>query len=212
MTAPNAPPLLGRHRLLAPTAGVHVSPLCLGAMNFANAWKDFLGECSKEIAFEMLDYFYEQGGNLIDTAGAYQRGESEQWIGEWMEKRGRRDEMVVATKYSFGLLYSSSTTAIQLWRKLNRKHVCSRGIESEEFEDELHRPGRCHDGQLTGLQLNSLVLRARLGFKYKHTGAHAVTEPSHSSTQGPLLSCERYSSVSSFLDALLQDTRPDSIL
>lgn len=92
--------LLGRHRILSPTAGVRVSPLCLGAMNFGEAWKESLGECTKETAFAMLDYFYEQGGNFIDTAVNYQLGESEQWLGEWMEARGRRDEMVIATKFT----------------------------------------------------------------------------------------------------------------
>lgn len=65
--APKPPSLLGYHRILAPTAGVRVSPLCLGAMNFGDAWKAFMGECNKETTFEMLDYFYEQGGNFIDT-------------------------------------------------------------------------------------------------------------------------------------------------
>jgi len=92
--------LLGRHRVLSPTAGVRVSPLCLGAMNFGEAWKQALGECTKETAFAMLDYFYEQGGNFIDTAVNYQLGESEQWLGEWMEVRGRRDEIVIATKFT----------------------------------------------------------------------------------------------------------------
>ena len=31
----------------------------------------------------------------------YQNEESEAWIGEWMEKRGVRDQMIVATKVSF---------------------------------------------------------------------------------------------------------------
>jgi aryl-alcohol dehydrogenase-like predicted oxidoreductase len=92
--------LLGHHRLLSPTAGVHVSPICLGGMSIGSAWSSFMGECSKETAFEVLDYFYSQGGNFIDTANGYQNGESEQWIGEWMELRGRRAEMVVATKYT----------------------------------------------------------------------------------------------------------------
>ena len=69
-------------------------------MNFGEAWKASLGECSKETVFAMLDYFYEQGGNFIDTAVNYQFGESEQWIGEWMEKRYVRDEMVLATKFT----------------------------------------------------------------------------------------------------------------
>lgn len=36
--APKPKSLLGYHRVLAPTAGVKVSPICLGAMNFGDAW------------------------------------------------------------------------------------------------------------------------------------------------------------------------------
>lgn len=105
MTAPtpaNPKSLLGRHRVLAPTAAVHVSPICLGAMNFGHAWKDTMGDLSKDTAFEMLDYFYDQGGNFIDTANHYQAEESETWLGEWLSRTGRRDEMVIATKYTSG--------------------------------------------------------------------------------------------------------------
>lgn len=59
--------LLGYHRILSPTAGVRVSPLCLGAMNFGDAWKNALGECNKETSFAMMDFFYESGGNFVDT-------------------------------------------------------------------------------------------------------------------------------------------------
>ena len=59
-----------------------------------------MGECTKEMAFELLDAYYDLGGNFIDTANVYQGGQSEQWIGEWMQKTGRRPEMVVATKYT----------------------------------------------------------------------------------------------------------------
>ena len=77
-----------------------MSPLCLGAMNFGDQWKEMLGECNKETSFAMLDYFYSQGGNFIDTAVNYQEGESEQWVGEWMKERGNRDEMIIATKFT----------------------------------------------------------------------------------------------------------------
>lgn len=59
-----------------------------------------MGECNKETVFEILDYFYEKGGNFIDTANNYQDEQSEAWIGEWMEQRGVRDQMVLATKVS----------------------------------------------------------------------------------------------------------------
>ena len=98
--APLPKSLLGYHRILAPTAGVRVSPLCLGAMNFGNAWEEFMGKCDKKEAFQILDYFYENGGNFIDTANNYQAEESETWIGEWIAERGNRDELVLATKFT----------------------------------------------------------------------------------------------------------------
>ncbi|KAJ5396268.1 Norsolorinic acid reductase B [Penicillium crustosum] len=97
---PHTKSRLGRYRLLAPTAGVKVSPLCLGTMNFGNAWKETLGECTKDTTFSVLDAFYKNGGNFIDTANNYQDEVSEIWLGEWMETRGVRDQIVLATKYS----------------------------------------------------------------------------------------------------------------
>lgn len=43
----------------------------------------------------------------------YQDEESEQWIGEWLAKRGMRDEIVLATKYSCGYKLNSSPNRIQ---------------------------------------------------------------------------------------------------
>ncbi|KAL7946485.1 Norsolorinic acid reductase [Trichoderma barbatum] len=97
-----APPVspLNRYRLLSPTAAVRVSPLCLGTMNFGSQWKDVLGECDKAASEAILDFFYEQVSNFIDTANNYQFEESEAIIGDWMKKRGNRHEMVIATKYT----------------------------------------------------------------------------------------------------------------
>ncbi|KAJ9148923.1 Norsolorinic acid reductase [Pleurostoma richardsiae] len=100
---PMAPPPispLGRYRLLSPTASARLSPLCLGAMNFGDAWKDYMGACDQKTTEAILDFFYEQGGNFIDTANNYQFEQSETWIGEWMKKRGNRDQMFIATKYT----------------------------------------------------------------------------------------------------------------
>ncbi|KAI0942881.1 hypothetical protein AcV7_002174 [Taiwanofungus camphoratus] len=99
------PPLpktkLGRHRQLAPLAGVHVSPICLGAMSIGDKWGPLgMGQMDKEGSFKLLDAFYDAGGNFIDTANNYQDETSEAFIGEWMEARGNRDQMVIATKYT----------------------------------------------------------------------------------------------------------------
>ncbi|KAL6914113.1 hypothetical protein FSHL1_011786 [Fusarium sambucinum] len=103
MALPSAPPPkspLGRYRLLSPTASIWVSPICLGTMNFGNSWKELMGECNQSTAESILDFYYEQGGNFIDTANNYQFQETERWVGEWMSKRGNRDEIVIATKYT----------------------------------------------------------------------------------------------------------------
>lgn len=115
VTAPPPPPsALARHRQLAPTASVRVSPLCLGTMGFGDALKGHMGECTKETAFEILDAFVASGGNFIDTANNYQNEQSEQWIGEWMAARGNRESMVVATKYGAAYkLYDRATYPIQ---------------------------------------------------------------------------------------------------
>ena len=66
--APPPPTALGRYRQLSPLAGVHVSPLCLGAMSIGDKWTEHMGSMDKESSFKLLDAFYEAGGNFIDTA------------------------------------------------------------------------------------------------------------------------------------------------
>ena len=58
---------LGRHRQLAPLAGLHVSPIQLGAMSIGDKWEK-MGSMDKESSFKLLDAYYEAGGKFIDTA------------------------------------------------------------------------------------------------------------------------------------------------
>jgi len=98
--APEPPTRLGRYRVLSPFAGIRVSPLALGGANIGDKWNTMFGEMSKESSFKLLDAYFDAGGNFIDTANAYQEGSSEEFIGEWVEKRGIRDQLVIATKYT----------------------------------------------------------------------------------------------------------------
>lgn len=109
----NRDSLLFHHRQLAPTASVRVSPLCLGAMTFGNKQPERYGEVSKDEAFAIMDHFYSQGGNFIDTANGYQYGQSEEWVGEWMSKRNNRDEIVLATKYTSNYMDNRKDDVIQ---------------------------------------------------------------------------------------------------
>ncbi len=81
-----------------PGTNIEIYPLVLGGNTFG--WSS-----NKEESFAVLDAFYEAGGNFIDSADLYSEwkpgnigGESESIIGEWMETRKNRSEIIVATK------------------------------------------------------------------------------------------------------------------
>jgi aryl-alcohol dehydrogenase-like predicted oxidoreductase len=77
-------------------SGLLVSPLGLGADNFANP-------VLEAEAHAILDCAAAAGINLIDTANSYgaMRGESERIIGAWLRARGNRHAVVVATKVHY---------------------------------------------------------------------------------------------------------------
>src|SRR3954467_1138556 len=78
-------------RTLGPT-GVHVSPLCLGAMMFG-AW----GNTDHDECIRIIHRALDAGINFIDTADVYARGESEEIVGRALAG-GRREHVVLATK------------------------------------------------------------------------------------------------------------------
>jgi len=83
-----------RYRLLG-KSGLRVSQLCLGTMTFGEDWG---WGSSKDESRQILDAFFEAGGNFIDTANVYTNGTSESLLGEFL--KGDRDRAVLATKYT----------------------------------------------------------------------------------------------------------------
>eukprot|EP00730_Choanoeca_flexa_P014184 TRINITY_DN6109_c0_g1_i4.p1 TRINITY_DN6109_c0_g1~~TRINITY_DN6109_c0_g1_i4.p1 ORF type:complete len:357 (+),score=100.47 TRINITY_DN6109_c0_g1_i4:53-1123(+) len=84
--------------------GLRVSPICLGAMSFGDKWAEFMGEASEEQCREVFDAYVDAGGNFIDTANKYHEGQSEEWLGKWIEERGNRESIVLATKYTLPMV------------------------------------------------------------------------------------------------------------
>jgi aryl-alcohol dehydrogenase-like predicted oxidoreductase len=82
-----------RYRPLGRT-GIDVSAYCLGAMMFGFAGNRDRADCRR-----VLDTALDAGINFIDTADMYSDGESEEIVGELLQ--GRRDEVVLATKFHF---------------------------------------------------------------------------------------------------------------
>jgi aryl-alcohol dehydrogenase-like predicted oxidoreductase len=79
------------------STGVHVSPLCLGAMMFG-AW----GNTDHEDSIRIIHRALDAGINFIDTADVYSRGESEEIVGKALAG-GKRDNVVLATKVHGGM-------------------------------------------------------------------------------------------------------------
>ncbi|MDV8021263.1 aldo/keto reductase [Rhodococcus sp. IEGM 1330] len=82
------------YRLLG-RSGLRVSPLSLGTMTFGDAWG---WGADKTDSKRIFDAYLDAGGNMVDTANIYTDGQSERYLGEFL--RGRRDSVVVATKYA----------------------------------------------------------------------------------------------------------------
>ncbi len=82
---------------------LNVSPICFGGNVFG--WT-----VSEKDSFRILDAFLDAGFNFIDTADVYSRwadgnegGESEIILGKWLKSRGRRGEIVLATKFGMDM-------------------------------------------------------------------------------------------------------------
>jgi aryl-alcohol dehydrogenase-like predicted oxidoreductase len=81
------------HRPLGRT-GVKVSPLCLGAMMFG-AW----GNRDHDESIRIIHRALDEGVNFVDTADVYSGGESEEIVGKALAQDGRRENVVLATKF-----------------------------------------------------------------------------------------------------------------
>jgi aryl-alcohol dehydrogenase-like predicted oxidoreductase len=88
-------------------SGLRLSPLCLGTMTFGTQW----GWGSEEsTARTIFDRYLEAGGNFVDTADGYTNGQSEEMVGKFIGDRGLRDQVVLATKFTFNALQGNPNT------------------------------------------------------------------------------------------------------
>jgi aryl-alcohol dehydrogenase-like predicted oxidoreductase len=86
-----------RYKVFGRHTGLRVSELVLGAANFGTRWGHGAEPAEARRVFER---YSEAGGNFIDTADTYQAGESEELLGDLLQ--GRRENFVLATKYTLG--------------------------------------------------------------------------------------------------------------
>jgi aryl-alcohol dehydrogenase-like predicted oxidoreductase len=114
--------------------GIKIAPLVLGTDNFANPTPE--ADCDA-----ILNTAVEAGINLIDTSNSYAKGEAERIIGRWLGRRGKRDDVLIATK----VFYPTDTDVNA--RGLSRRHVvqaCEASLRRLQIETidlyQMHRP------------------------------------------------------------------------
>ena len=99
---------------------LRISMLSLGTMMFGS-------QTNEKDSLQIMDYAYEHGINLFDTANAYNAGESEKIVGKGLV--GRRDGVLLATKV-FNRMGDNPNDS-----GLNRRHILA------AVEDSLKRLG-----------------------------------------------------------------------
>ncbi|UOQ68112.1 aldo/keto reductase [Hymenobacter volaticus] len=78
-------------------SGLIVSPLALGTMTFGTPrWGS-----PDDVSEAIFHAYVEAGGNFVDTADVYAGGRSEELLGGYIADRRLRDQLVLATKFSF---------------------------------------------------------------------------------------------------------------
>ena len=115
--------------------GVNVSNLCLGAMMFGM-------RTEPEESYAMVDRAIERGVNFIDTANVYSRGRSETITGEALKRNGKRDRVVLATKFHGAMADDDPNM-----RGASRRHIiaaCDASLKrlQTDYIDlyQMHRP------------------------------------------------------------------------
>ena len=89
-----------------PQTNIKVSKICLGTMTWGN-------QNTQDEAFEQMDYALDHGVNFFDTAELYpvpataeKYADTERIIGNWFNKTGKRDKIVLGTKIAGPVSYT----------------------------------------------------------------------------------------------------------
>ena len=119
-------------------SGLKVSTLCLGTMTFGEPDESsFMHGVASDAATAraILERALAAGVNFIDTADVYgQDGLSERVIGEWIADTGRRDELVLATKFRFRMAPGPNGTGASRRRIVEAVEASLRRLQTDRID------------------------------------------------------------------------------
>ncbi len=102
---------------------IDVSLICLGSMTWGE-------QNTQDEGFAQMDMAVDYGINFFDTAEMYPippkvetYGKTEEIMGNWLTSRGKRDELIIATKVTGRSSRNSGLGHIRNGARLSRKHI-----------------------------------------------------------------------------------------
>ncbi|MCL4163831.1 UNVERIFIED_CONTAM: hypothetical protein GTU68_011008, partial [Idotea baltica] len=144
-----------------PHTNIKVSKICLGTMTWGN-------QNTQDEAFEQMDYALDQGVNFFDTAELYpvpataeKYADTERIIGNWFQKTGKRDKVVLGTKIAGPGDYTA--------------HIRTNGFSPDAIKDAVNK-------SLERLQTNYLDLY-QLHWPERHTNMFGIRDYKHDSKE-----------------------------
>lgn len=119
-------------------SGLKVSTLCLGTMTFGEANENsFMHKvgCDEATSFRIMNLALDSGVSFWDTADVYgQDGLSERVIGKWFADGGRRDEVVLATKFRFRMARGPNGTGASRRRIVRCAEDSLRRLQTDRID------------------------------------------------------------------------------
>lgn len=143
-------------------SGLSVPIYCLGTMTFGeNSEKSMMHGIGspKEQAFAIMDRCLERGANFWDTADVYgDDGMSERIIGEWFETTGKRDQVILATKFRFRMGDGPNGTGASRYRIVRAVEASLRRLRTDHIDlYQIHMQDRDTPEEETLRALDDLV-------------------------------------------------------
>ncbi|GAB3864743.1 aldo/keto reductase [Micromonospora andamanensis] len=162
-----------RYRILGGT-GIEVSAYCLGTMMFQDGCNS-----DHDDWVRIIHVALDQGINFVDTADMYGQGESEEIVGKAL--RGRRDDVVLATKVRFQMGEGRNRSGNSRRWILKAVEDSLRRLNTDWIDlYQVHRPDDSTDVEETLSVLSDLVHQGKIrAFGCSTFPAEEIVEAHH---------------------------------
>jgi aryl-alcohol dehydrogenase-like predicted oxidoreductase len=189
-------------------SGLKVSTLCLGTMTFGEAdEKSFMHGvgASENTSFSIMDKALDAGINFFDTADVYgQKGLTERVIGKWFTDRGRRDEVVLATKFRFRMGEGPNGTGASRRRIVQTVEDSLRRLQTDRIDlYQIHMQDIDTPEEETLRALDDLVRAGKV--LYIGASNYAAYRLTHSVMTSERLGLERFISLQAQYSLVVRD-------